>query len=58
VNYPVLDLFFVARVEEISAASALDGVESFVWRDPSEIRAEEMAFASNWDAVRRYLAGK
>jgi len=54
VNYPVLDLFFVARVNEIGAVSALDGVESFAWRNPSAIRVEEMAFASNWEAVRRF----
>lgn len=46
VTYPVLDLFFVARVEHPEKAEALDAVESFCWRDPMAVGPEELAFPS------------
>jgi ADP-ribose pyrophosphatase YjhB (NUDIX family) len=56
VNYPVLDFFFIARVREIGRASARDGVESIAWRDPADVREDEMAFRSNWLALQLFLA--
>ena len=58
VNYPVLDFFFVARARDVSGAAALDGVESFAWRNPVDVREDEMAFTSNWLAVQCFLARK
>ena len=56
VNYPVPDFFFIARAGHASGASALDGVEGFAWRDPPDVREEEMAFTANWLARQRFLA--
>ncbi len=54
VTYPVLDLFFIARVQDPEKAVALDDVESFCWMDPHAVRAEEMAFPSMRKALRLY----
>ena len=54
VTYPVLDLFFVARAESTAGAAARDGVESFVWLQPSRVDLGEFAFPSNAEAVRRF----
>ena len=54
VTYPVLDLFFVARAESTAGAAALDGVESFVWLEPSRVDLAGFAFPSNAEAVRRF----
>jgi ADP-ribose pyrophosphatase YjhB (NUDIX family) len=54
VDYPVLDFFFITRADDIGGVTALDGVESFAWRDPASVREEEMAFNSNWQAIRRF----
>jgi ADP-ribose pyrophosphatase YjhB (NUDIX family) len=58
VTYPVLDFFFITGAADVSGALALDGVESFAWRDPSNLKADEMAFTSNWLALQRFLARK
>lgn len=54
VTYPVLDLFFVARVLNPEKATALDDVESFCWMDPRSVRAEDMAFPSMREALRLF----
>lgn len=56
VTYPVLDLFFVASVSRPEAAAALDAVESFCWRDPLNVRPEELAFPSMRAAVQVFQA--
>ena len=50
VTYPVLDLFFVAKVRDTAATAALDGVESYSWLDPSRIDPSELAFPSMREA--------
>jgi ADP-ribose pyrophosphatase YjhB (NUDIX family) len=54
VTYPVLDLFFVAHATSVAEIAALDGVESFSWLDPRHVNSDEMAFASNAEALRRF----
>lgn len=47
VDYPVLDLFFVAQADSPDAARSLEDVESLCWRDPvNEIATEDLAFPS------------
>lgn len=46
VTYPVLDLFFVAAVEDPQQTRALDEVASFAWLDPHQVNPAEMAFPS------------
>src|SRR5262249_48118649 len=58
VTYPVLDLFFVARVSSAAGAAALDGVESFLWQEAVQVDLNEMAFPSNAEALRRFIAGR
>ena len=52
----MLDLFFVARAESTAGAAALDGVESFVWLEPSRVDLGEFALPSNAEAVRHFNA--
>ncbi len=54
VTYPVVDLFFVCRVEEGAAAEALDGVESFQWLDPHSLDPATLAFPSMRRALQRF----
>ena len=56
VTYPVLDIFFVARVLSTAGTAALDGVESFLWLEPERVDLNEMAFPSNAEALRRFNA--
>ena len=56
VRYPVVDLFFVARVQSTTGVAALDGVESFLWLEASRVDLNEMAFPSNAEALRRFKA--
>jgi ADP-ribose pyrophosphatase len=56
VTYPVLDLFFVARVSSTMETTALDGVESFLWLEAAEVDLNEMAFPSNAEALWRFIA--
>jgi ADP-ribose pyrophosphatase YjhB (NUDIX family) len=56
VTYPVLDLFFTARVPEAAQARALDDVESVCWFDPLEVRPDDLAFPSMraaWECLRQ-----
>jgi len=46
VLYPVLDLFFTARVTNPATAEALDDVSGFEWRNPLDVSADELAFPS------------
>jgi len=52
--YPVLDLFFVARVNSWHEAQAVSEVESLVARDPKTVEPEELAFESMRQALERY----
>ena len=54
VIYPVVDLFFVARVSSTTGVAALDGVESFLWLEASRVDLNEMAFRSNAEALRLF----
>lgn len=56
VTYPVLDLFFVVRAASVSGATALDDVESLSWLEPRHLDLREMAFQSNAEALRRFMA--
>ena len=51
VTYPVLDLFFIARVVRAESVAALDGVESFEWTDPHAVALESIAFPSIRNAL-------
>lgn len=51
VEYPVIDLFFVARVRD-RTASALDDVTEVVWLPPSSLHDEHLAFPSHAKALR------
>ncbi|MBL9176125.1 MAG: NUDIX domain-containing protein [Verrucomicrobiales bacterium] len=46
VTYPVVDLFFTARVRSPGTAAALDDVREVGWFDPSEVDAGRLAFPS------------
>jgi NAD+ diphosphatase len=54
VDYPVVDLFFTARVAE-RKASALDDVTEIVWAAPAALVDEDLAFPSHGQALRAYL---
>ncbi len=53
--YPVLDLFFVAEVQDSRGAAALDGVESCFWLAASTVNPEEIAFRSIRAALALYV---
>lgn len=55
VTYPVVDMFFVAHASSVEQTAALDGVESFIWRKPAEIKSEELAFPSVRAALSSFL---
>ena len=57
VTYPVLDLFFVATVEDPQQARALDEVASFAWLDPQQVNPAEMAFPSMSRALELFQSG-
>jgi ADP-ribose pyrophosphatase len=57
VEYPVVDLFFVARVPT-RAASPLDDVTEIVWRAPAELVDADLAFPSHPRALRAFLRQK
>lgn len=54
VDYPVVDLFFIGRVDE-PVASPLDDVTEVVWAAPSTIREADLAFPSHARALSAYL---
>lgn len=53
--YPTLDFYFVVRVEDVTAARALDEVAGLVVRAPAEVDVEELAFPSLRAAWPRFL---
>jgi NAD+ diphosphatase len=55
VDYPVVDLFFIGRVEA-AVASPLDDVTEIVWAAPTSIREPDLAFPSHARALEAYLA--
>jgi ADP-ribose pyrophosphatase YjhB (NUDIX family) len=55
VDYPVVDLFFIGRVEA-PVASPLDDVTEIVWAAPASIREPDLAFPSHARALEAYLA--
>lgn len=54
VTYPVLDLFFTARVATTAEAKALEDVTAVRWCDPKEVAAESLAFPSMQFAFRTW----
>lgn len=56
VEYPVVDLFFTARVES-RRASALDDVTEVVWAPAANLREDDLAFPSHAAALRAFVAG-
>jgi ADP-ribose pyrophosphatase YjhB (NUDIX family) len=57
VEYPVVDLFFFARVPN-RAASPLDDVMEIVWRAPDELGEADLAFPSHPRALQAFLRQK
>lgn len=51
VDYPVVDLFFTARVPA-RQASPLDDVTEIVWSNPGSLRDDDLAFPSHASALR------
>jgi ADP-ribose pyrophosphatase YjhB (NUDIX family) len=56
ITYPVLDLFFVARLPAALEARALDEVASCAWLRPAEIDFAAIAFPTVRAALERFLA--
>lgn len=52
VTYPVVDLFFTARVDTAPEVRALEDVEDIVWLPRDQVCVEELAFASMQEAFR------
>ncbi|MBT3379096.1 MAG: NUDIX domain-containing protein [Lentisphaerae bacterium] len=50
--YPVMDLFFTARVNSPRSAQALDEVEDVLFLPPDQIQDDEIAFATLVNALR------
>jgi ADP-ribose pyrophosphatase YjhB (NUDIX family) len=57
IEYPIVDLFFVASVES-REASALDDVTEIVWAPPDSLREEDLAFPSHARALRAFATWK
>jgi ADP-ribose pyrophosphatase YjhB (NUDIX family) len=55
VTYPVLDLFFTARLDAGASPEALEDVAEICWLEPAKVAAEDIAFPSLRAALRRYL---
>lgn len=55
VTYPVLDLFFMAEVEETIEPEPLEDVAEICWLDPARVEPAQLAFPSLRAAVRQYL---
>ncbi|MBI3874953.1 MAG: NUDIX domain-containing protein [Verrucomicrobia bacterium] len=56
VTYPVLDFFYVARVESFHVVADPSEVEAVCWLAPDEIDPGEIAFASVREALRRFTS--
>jgi ADP-ribose pyrophosphatase YjhB (NUDIX family) len=54
VDYPVVDLFFIGRVQA-PVASPLDDVTEIVWAPPGSIAEADLAFPSHALALSAYL---
>lgn len=54
VEYPVVDLFFVARASS-RQASPLDDVTEIVWLPPTSLKEGDLAFPSHGRALEAYL---
>ena len=57
VTYPVLDLFFAARVGPTAVARALDEVAAVRWLDPRDVDPSGLAFPSMQAAFRQWRDG-
>jgi len=57
VSYATLDFYFLARVESLASARALDETDSLVLRDPKYMDPSELAFDSARKAIS-FLNGK
>ena len=53
VEYPVVDLFFTARVQSRHAAP-LEDVTEVVWAPPEALRDADLAFPSHARAIREF----
>jgi ADP-ribose pyrophosphatase YjhB (NUDIX family) len=54
VDYPVVDLFFIGRVQA-AVASPLDDVTEIVWAPPRAVSEAELAFPSHARALEAFL---
>lgn len=52
IRYHTVDLFFLARAQDLSVARPTDEASAIVWRAPRALTSQELAF----DSVRRVLA--
>ena len=57
VTYPVVDLYFTARLGSGEVASARQEVEEVVWLRPEEVDPETLAFPTTRSALARYRVG-
>jgi NAD+ diphosphatase len=57
VEYPVIDLFFLARVETRDARP-LDDVTEIVWAVPGSLRDDDLAFPSHARALSYFAGGR
>lgn len=57
VTYPVVDLFFTARIQSPAKASALDDVREIGWFAPDEVESGRLAFPSMRAAWSRLRSG-
>jgi len=55
VEYPIIDLFFVARVRG-RTGRPLDDVTEVVWAPPGSLRDEDLAFPSHANALRFFAS--
>jgi len=55
VEYPIVDLFFTARVQA-REGSPLDDVTEVVWARPGSLRDEDVAFPSHVNALRHFAS--
>lgn len=58
VTYPVLDIFFAARVGDAVEALALDDVTAIRWLNPGEVAPVDLAFPSMQYAFLKWREGR